>query len=89
MKILLSLLMLLGGAIAQQKPAGGDEAALRALEAKWDAANIKGDTDTLNAIFSDTFISTSPEGKVRTKAQMLAQLKSGEIKYQTSKVDDM
>src|SRR5947209_1482155 len=85
----LGVLMLWGGAIAQQKSAGGDESALKALEEKWDMANMKGDTATLGAILVDSFISTSTEGKVRTKAEVLAQLKSGEIKYETSKVDDM
>ena len=86
----LGLLMVWGGAIAQQKSAaGGDEAALKALEEKWDAANMKGDVATLGGIFADNFISTNSEGKTRTKAEVLAQVKSGEIKYQTSKVDDM
>ena len=86
----LGLLLLCGGAIAQQKPAaGGEEATLKAIEEKWDAANLKGDAVALGAIFADTFISTSSEGQVRTKAEMLAQVKSGEMKYQISKVDDM
>jgi ketosteroid isomerase-like protein len=86
----LGFLMAWGGAIAQQKSAaGGDEAALKATEEKWDAANLKGDTAALGAIFADTFISTDTEGKVRTKAEVLAQLRSGEMKYQTSKVEDM
>jgi ketosteroid isomerase-like protein len=87
----LGLLMVWGGAIAQQKSAagGGDEAALKAIEEKWDAANMKGDTATLAAIFVDSFISTNSEGKTRTKAEVLAQVKSGEIKYDTSKVEDM
>ena len=85
----LGLLMLSSGAMAQLKSAGGDEAALKAIEEKWDAANLKGDTATLGAIFVDTFISTNTEGKVSTKAEVLAQLKSGEMKYETSKVDDM
>jgi ketosteroid isomerase-like protein len=86
----LGLLTLWGVAVAQQSAAGGrDEAALKGLEEKWDAASVKGDTAALGAIFADTFITTSPEGKVRTKAEMLAQMKSGEIKYQKSKVDDM
>lgn len=86
----LGLLMVCSGALAQQKSAtGGDEAALKAIEEKWDAANLKGDAAALGAIFADTFISTSSEGKVRTKAEILAQLKSGEMKYQTSKMDDM
>ena len=85
------LLMLCAVAIAQQQSAAGgrDEAALKALEEKWDAASVKGDTAALSAIFADTFISTTAEGQVRTKAEMLAEIKSGEIKYQTSKVDDM
>lgn len=86
----LGLLMVCSGALAQQKSAaGGDEAALKAIEEKWDAANLKGDAAALGAIFAETFISTSSEGKVRTKAEILAQLKSGEMKYQTSKMDDM
>ena len=43
----------------------------------------------LGAIFADTFILTTSDGKTRTRAEVLAQVKSGEIKYETSKVDDM
>ena len=82
------LLMVFGGAFAQQKSTG-DEAALKTLELKWDAANVKGDTATLTTIFADTFISTNAEGKMRTKAEVLAQVRSGDVKYETSKVDDM
>ena len=79
-----------GLTMAQPKPAaGGDEAALKAIEEKWDAASVKGDVATLSSMFADSFISTSTEGKVRTKADLLAQIKSGETKYQASKVDDM
>jgi len=85
----LGLLMVLGGAFAQQKASSGDEAALKAIELKWDAANMKGDIPTLTAIFADGFISTSAEGKTRSKDEVLAQVKSGDIKYETSKVDDM
>jgi len=85
----MGLLMVFGGVMAQTKAAGGDEAALKALEEKWDIANTKGDIATLGTIFADTFISTSAEGKVKTKAEVLAQVKAGEIKYETSKVDDM
>src|SRR5689334_6171394 len=85
----LGLLVLLGSAFAQPKSGGGDEAALKAIEEKWDAANMKGDTATLATIFADTFITTNAEGKTRTKTEALAQVKSGDIKYETSKVDDM
>lgn len=84
----LGLLMVCSAVIGQQT-GGGDEATLKALELKWDAANLKGDSSALGAVLSDTFVSTTSEGKVRSKAEVLAELKSGEIKYQTSKVDDM
>jgi len=48
-----------------------DEAAIRALEAKWDTANLKGDAATLDTIFADTFIMTGDDGKVRTKAEVI------------------
>lgn len=86
----LGLLMVLGVATAQQRPAASaDETALRAIEAKWDAANRKGDTVTLDSIFADGFISTSPEGEVRTKAEVLARVKSGSIKFESSNADDL
>ena len=86
----LGLLMALGVAAAQQRPAaGGDEAALRAIEAKWDAANRKGDSASLDAIFADGFISTSTEGKVSSKADVLARVKSGDVKYESANADDL
>ena len=85
----MGLLVLCGAAWADQKSASADEAALRAIEEKWDAASLKGDAVSLGAILGDTFISTNPEGKVRTKAEMLAQLTNREIKYEIASVSDM
>src|ERR1022692_881523 len=79
----LGLLMIYGGAMAQQK-AAGDEAALKALEAKWDAANLKADVAALDTILADGFITTGSEGKVQNKAEILFQLKSRDMKFQTS-----
>ncbi|MEO8131411.1 MAG: nuclear transport factor 2 family protein [Bryobacteraceae bacterium] len=85
--IVFGLLMIAGGAMAQSK--ASDEAALKAIEEKWDAANLKGDAAALASIFADGFITTSNEGKVRGKVEMVAEVKSGDIKYQTAKVEDM
>ena len=84
----LALLMILGSAVAQPK-AAADEAALTAMEEKWNAANLKGDAGALNAIFADTFVSTESDGTVRTKAEVVTALKSGEIKFLASKSNDM
>lgn len=82
----LGLFMFLGATAAQQKSA--DEAALKAIEEKWDAANLKGDASALETILADGFITTNTEGKVQTKAETLARVKSGEVKYQSAKADD-
>lgn len=87
---ILSLLVICGVAVAQTPAtAGKDEAELRAVEERWDAASVKGDTAALGEILADSLITTTPEGKVRTKAQTLARIKSGEVKFETSKVDDL
>lgn len=89
--VFVSLLLMsaLAAGQATKSAPGGDEAALRAIEDKWDAANLKGDAAALAAIFADTFVSTSSEGQLRTKAEVLARVKSGEVKYQSAKSDDV
>jgi ketosteroid isomerase-like protein len=84
----LGLLMMLGSAVAQSKSAA-DQAALKAIEEKWDAANLKGDAAALNSIFADTFVSTESDGTVRSKAEVVAAVKSGEIKFLAAKSSDM
>ena len=86
----MGLLLAAGSAMAQQKAAGsGDEAALKAIEERWVAAGVKADSAALGAILADTVVLTDSDGKTRTKAEEMARWKSGEIKYQTSKVDDI
>ncbi len=84
----LGLLIMLGSAVAQSKSAA-DQAALKAMEEKWDAANLKGDAAALNSIFADTLVSTESDGTVRSKAEVVAAVKSGEIKFLTAKSSDM
>jgi ketosteroid isomerase-like protein len=87
--VVVTLAMTCSAALAQSKTASGDEAAIRTLEEKWDGANLKGDAAALGSIFDDTFITTDAEGKVRTKAEVLAALKSGDVKYQAAKADEI
>lgn len=84
------LILCSGAALAQSKPtAAADEAAIRAIEEKWDAASVKGDAAALGAILADTFVSTNAEGKIRNKTEFIAPLKSGEIKFQSAKADEL
>jgi ketosteroid isomerase-like protein len=66
-----------------------DEAAIKAIEQLWDAATLKSDAAALDTIFADNFISTGADGTVRTKAEMLSEMKAGNIKYESAKTDDV
>jgi ketosteroid isomerase-like protein len=78
----LAAALLIGGAAE-------DEAALRALEAKWDTATLKGDAATLGSILADGFVSTDSDGTVRTKAEIVSELRAGNIRYASAKTDDV
>ena len=72
-----------------QRSSQTDEAEIRALESRWDAAQLKGDVTALNEIFADGFISTNGEGKTRGKADVINEVKAGNIKFESSQVQDM
>ena len=80
------LLMPALGAAAQSDSA---EASIRKLEARWDAANLKGDAVALGAIFADGFIMTGEDGTVRTKAEVIGELRAGNIKYDSAKTEEL
>jgi len=79
----------LGGAFAAKADAQSDKAAILAMEAKWDTAAVKGDIAAFDAIYAESFVFTSPQGKVQTKAEVLNDLRSGDLKFQTSKADQI
>jgi ketosteroid isomerase-like protein len=86
----IGLMMCSGGVFAAAKAdVEADKAAVLALEAKWDAAAVKGDIAAFDALYADTFVFTNSQGKVQTKAEVLNELRSGDLKYQTSKGDQI
>jgi len=87
---LLALCAICGSAMAQQgSMASGDEAKIRECEAKWDTAAVNNDVKTFDELLADKYISTDPQGRVQTKSQMLADLKSGNFKFISSEADEM
>ena len=66
-----------------------DAAAIRALETKWDAANLRGDAAALDSLFADSFIMTDSDGVVRHKEEVVGELKAGRIKYTAAKSDEL
>lgn len=81
-------LALLFAALCSAGPAE-DEAAIRALEAKWDAANLRGDAAALDSLFADSFVMTDSDGVVRPKSEVIGELKAGRIKYAAAKSDQL
>ena len=83
--------LILGSAIlAQQKGTrASDEAALRALEDKWNAALLAGNANELAPILADTWVVTYVDGRVDNKAGELAALKAGTFKVTALKVEEM
>jgi ketosteroid isomerase-like protein len=85
MKYLLATLTLLLVSTAS----ADDTSAIRTLEQQWDAANLKGDANALDKILSDDFILTGDDGKVHSKAEVLAELKSRNIQYTSAKTEEL
>ena len=81
---LLVVFAMLGWAQAQSA-----EEQLKKLETDRAAAVVKGDTDTLNKQTSDDYTLININGAMSDKAQMLDQIKSGQIKLDSDDVSDM
>ena len=57
------------------------------LEDDWNNALVKGDVVFLNSVIAEDYMDTDPGGSVENKAQSLADLKTGDLKY-SSAVND-
>lgn len=87
---LLLLLVLCLPGVAQDPPAAAkDEAEIRAIEKRWDEANLRGDWAALDRIFADRFIMTGDDGKVHSKADVIGKLKARTVKYDSAKTDEV
>ena len=72
-----------------QPAATGDEAALIKIQQEWGPALVKVDFAILGRIVSPDWILTTPDGVQHTKAETDADLKSGKIKFESFKADDL
>ena len=68
---------------------GTVEQELRELEKNWGDAVVKHDWAFLDQILADDCTWTGPDGKVWSKTQTLASLKSGEDVVSSSETDDL
>ena len=59
------------------------------LERGWVAAYLQGNTELFDRIWTDGFLFTFPFGQFSTKEQELADIKSGELAFQSFSSEDM
>jgi uncharacterized protein (TIGR02246 family) len=71
------------------RQSGNTEQAIRQLMNEQANAQQKNDTAALERIWADDFTFTNSSGEVQTKAQRLAEIKSGELKFESISIDDV
>jgi ketosteroid isomerase-like protein len=88
--------MVFAQATDTRKPSGGTrpptqdtEATLMKMERDAAAALVKRDLAGFGAIFADDATFTGPDGAVQTKAQLLADVKSGALAIQSTEISDL
>ena len=70
------------------KPAGVEETLMQ-IERDWATALVKADVAAIDRIEAADYVYTDPSGQMMSKAQGLAELKSGQDKFQSFTIDDM
>ena len=81
-------------ALAQKQSVNRDqrssvEQAIRQLDNERIQAQIGADAVALNRIYADDFIGVGPSGTVRTKAQVISDFTSGDLKFQSINTDEV
>lgn len=71
------------------KQAGGSEQELMRIERLMLDALLKGDASANERYLADAYVFTGPDGEVMDKTRAVADVKSGDLKFQSSKLDDM
>ena len=65
------------------------EQAIRQLDNERIQAQIGADAAALERIYADDFIGVGPSGTVRTKAQVISDFTSGDLKFQSITTDEV
>jgi ketosteroid isomerase-like protein len=82
-------LLTIGAASLTYGQNGKVEQTLMHIEQEMLDAMLKGDASLNERYLADTFVFTAPDGEVSDKARAIADLKTGALKFQTSKLDNM
>jgi ketosteroid isomerase-like protein len=75
--------------ISGQTSGKNTEQSIRKLVSELATAQTRNDTSALDRIWAAEFTFTNSSGEVQTKAQRLAEIKSGELKFESLSIDDV
>jgi ketosteroid isomerase-like protein len=78
-----------GPPAASKSADAGVEQALMKMEQDSLAAILKRDVAAFGRFFADDAVLTTPDGSLQTKAQLLADIKSGDLVLESSSISDM
>jgi uncharacterized protein (TIGR02246 family) len=84
---LVGFVLLVSAARSQAQKAGGTEKAVAALEEQWLQSQKTNNPDLVAPLLADNFVTTSSDGKVASKAEMLAIVKA--TKYSSAEYSDV
>jgi ketosteroid isomerase-like protein len=84
----ITVLMLISAALAFSQTNKSERELFKANQ-EYDAAIKSNDVKTLEQIFADEFVYTTPDGEVRDKAQQLAFTRSGDLKFESAQSSDV
>ncbi len=75
--------------LALAQAPGATEKELADLENRWAEAIVKGDVATLERLYADEYMAIDPTGATFTKDQDIANVKSGNFKLASFKIDEL
>ncbi|MDQ6861366.1 MAG: nuclear transport factor 2 family protein [Verrucomicrobiota bacterium] len=87
--LILAALALPAIAFAQTKTNAETEKTVTKIEHDFSAALVKGETAVLEPMMADDLQIVTPDGATETKAQFLADVKSGDLKFEASDISDI
>ena len=82
-------LMMLFTSLGYGQKKMNDEQTLMKMEQEMTDAIVKNDTSVFEKYAADNATFTDPGGMLATKAQAVAMFKAGDLKIESSKIDDM
>ena len=84
---LVGLALLVSAGLSQAQKAGGTEKVVATLEQQWLQSQKTNNPDLVAPLLAENFVTTSSDGKVASKAEMLAIVKS--TKYSSAEYSDV